>query len=137
MIILKKLLITAAEDFGNGKEYEYEAVELPNGLVIDVCESTHGSVFEDRKSIEANGNDVIVKVEDNGTTEWSLEEIQSELCASAEEFDYPLPQGAGDYVVKIDYASTSNHYLPYQVCTSLMDGELREKIHREFPECPV
>lgn len=72
----------------------FKVYEFSNGLIMVPGDATHDWFFDDRDSIEACGNDVVVKVEETGATvEFSNQEFFESVEGSQSEFgDDSVPE---------------------------------------------
>jgi hypothetical protein len=89
MILAKKIEVFTID--GNfhpdNKEISFIAYKFSNGLILVPGDTTSDWFFPNEESIQACGNDVLVRVEDLGINfEWEKEELLLSFLNSVEEF---------------------------------------------------
>jgi hypothetical protein len=99
--IARILTVTAQEPAQDGgKEYTFQAYEITTGECCVPYETSADGWFQSVHSIQANGNDWVVRVEDSGETcDWTAEDTQASVQASAREYGIEaVPETLRHYV---------------------------------------
>lgn len=86
-----KVIEVSVQELSRGDDsifdYTFIAYEFPNGVVMVPGETTNDWFFEDRDSIEPNGNGVVTGVSESGrTVPFSAGELEHSIQCSISEF---------------------------------------------------